>query len=102
MKTPSNQSGSSIIELLIIAVIVAGIGFGGYLVYHRQHTKTAARIAAPLSTSSTSSNTSNVAAAPTVNSTSDLDKAQAALNQTDPSGSNNTDTSQLDSQLANF
>lgn len=94
MSLRTNQSGFSVIELAIAIVIVAIIGFAGYSVYHRQHNQSAV--------ASQPATASDVPAAPAVSSTSDLDKAAAALDQTDPGGSNNTDAAQLDSQIANF
>lgn len=101
MKYRTNQSGFSVVELAIVVVIVAVLGFIGYTVYNRQNNKTASTTT--VTTASTNPAKANdVASAPNINSTSDLDKAQATLDQTNPSGSNNTDATQLDAQLANF
>lgn len=54
------------------------------------------------SSSVQSAKANDVASAPTVNSINDLIKAQTLLDQTNPSGSNNTDARQLDAQLAKF
>ncbi len=105
MRIHTNQSGFSVIELAIVVVVVAVLGFVGYSVYNRQNTKTADS-SPTTSTSQTASSSSakanDLAAVPNVSSTSDLDKASATLDQTDPGGSNNIDASQLDTQLANF
>jgi prepilin-type N-terminal cleavage/methylation domain-containing protein len=99
MRTRTKQSGFSVVELLIVVAVVAVLGFAGYSVYSRQQ-KADNSVASQAS--SQSDKADDVASAPNVSSTSDLDKAAATLDQTDPGGSNNSDASQLDSQLANF
>lgn len=100
MKIRTSQSGFSAVELVIVVAVVAALGFAGYSVYNRQNTKTADN--SGTSQTSTSGSANDVASAPVVSSTSDLDKASATLDQTNPSGSNNTDAGQLDSQLSTF
>lgn len=97
MRLRTNQSGFSPVELVIVIAIVAVLGFVGYSVYDRQSSKTA-----DVTGTSQSATASDVAPAPAVSSTSSLDEAAATLDQTDPSGTNNTDASQLDAQLTNF
>ncbi len=97
MSFRTNQSGFSVVELAIVVSVIAALSFVCYSVYNQQHNKTASTTGA-----SQSAKASDVASAPTISSTSDLNKALTTLNQTDPSGSNNTDASQLDAQLANF
>jgi len=101
MRIRTNQAGFSVVELLIILIFVGVLGFVGYTVYHRQHTKTA-DTAGSSQADNNQPTTNNVASAPSISSTSDLDKAAATLDQTDPSGSNNADASQLDSQTTNL
>lgn len=98
----TNQSGFSGVELAIVLAMVGVLGFVGYDVYNRQNTKMADSSNTSQTARAESPQATDVATAPSVNSTSDLDKASAMLDQTDPSGSNNTDASQLDSQLAIF
>lgn len=93
MKIRNTQSGFSVVEIVIIVTVIAVLGFVGYSVYNRQQTKTA---------DTTSQTAGDVKSAPEINSTSDLDKASTTLDQTDPSGSNNTDAGELDSQLSAF
>lgn len=102
MRTRTNQSGFSVIELAIVLAVVGILGFVGYTVYNRQNTKTVNSSDTSQPSSSGSSKADDVASEPSVRSTSDLDKAADTLDQTDPSASNNTDQSQLESQLNNF
>ncbi len=97
MSLRKSQTGFSVFELVIIIVVVAIVGLASYVVYNRQHNKTVTT--GPATSTSTAS---TVPSAPTINSTSDLDKATATLDQVDPSTSNSSDSSQLDSQLAAF
>jgi len=101
MKIRTNQSGFSAVELLIIVAVVAVLGFVGYSVYNRQQTETADTDTSQQA-SEQSATASDVKSAPNISSTSDLDKASATLDQTDPGGSNNTDAGELDSQLSAF
>ena len=102
MRTRTNQAGFSVVELVIVLAVVGVLGFVDYSVYNRQNTKTADSSTTGTSQTASAAKANDVASAPTVSSTSDLDKASATLDQTDPGGSNNTDASQLDTQLANF
>lgn len=101
MKIRNNQSGFSAIELVIILVIVCVLGFVGYSVYDRQQNNTS-DTGSNQQASEQSSTASDVKPAPEINSTSDLDTASDTLEQTDPSGSNNTDAGQLDNELSAF
>jgi prepilin-type N-terminal cleavage/methylation domain-containing protein len=104
MRYRTNQAGFSVVELVIVLGVVGVLGFVGYGVYDRQNAKITDSSTTDTSqtASSQSAKANDVASAPTVSSTNDLDKASAILNQTDPSGSNNTDASQLNSQLSTF
>lgn len=101
MRFTKNQSGFSAVEIVIVVVVVGVLGLVGYNVYNRQQNKSASSDTSQ-SSSDQSASADDVKPAPEINSTEDLDKAQAVLDQTDPNTSNNSDTSQLDSQLANF
>lgn len=91
MRRISNQAGFSVVETLIVVVVLAALGFVGYKVYQRQHDNTSTTAS---SQSAGSATANDVASAPSINSTSDLDKAAATLDQTDP-GASNSDSSQL-------
>jgi prepilin-type N-terminal cleavage/methylation domain-containing protein len=98
MKLLKNQTGFSVVEVAVVVVILAILGFAGYTVYSKQR-----------DSKKTSSNTSQdansaagqVKSAPDINSTSDLDKAQATLDQTNPDATD-SDTAELDTQLSAF
>lgn len=96
MKTRTNQSGFSVVEIGIVLAVVAIIGFLGYVFYNNQMNKTDS------DDSAQSVTTSEVESAPVINDVADLDEAEAVLDQTDPSDSNTTDTSKLDAELSNF
>lgn len=103
MSLQNIQSGFSVVELVIVLAVVGVLGFVGYSVYDRQNTKTADSSAGTSQTArSQAAKASDVASSPTISSTSDLNKAAAILDQTDPSGTNNADASQLDTQSDTF
>lgn len=90
-----NDKGFSPIAVVIVLVVVAIVGFVGYKVYTNSKNN-------QVSVSGTTGNSSvSVPPAPTITTAADLDKATATLNQVDPSSSNASDTTQLNS-LANF
>lgn len=94
MNNLTRQKGFSIVEIVLAVVILGIIGFLGYTFYSNSQTKSTA------SNTSQSATANDVATAPNISSTADLDKAQALLDQTNPGST--TDASQLDSQLSNF
>ena len=100
MKAKLNQTGFATWELLFALVVVAVVAFAGYHVYsaHQAATNTTA---ATTSAGASGSTSTSVPAAPKISDNTGLDQAMAALNQTDPSSSNASDSSQLSSQ-ANF
>ena len=100
MKAHNSQSGFSIAEVGLVVIIIAIIGFLGYTFYSSQMDKTASNDNSQ--TSSEPAIASDVTTAPAISSVADLDLAQATLDQTDPGGSNSSDTSQLDAELGNF
>ena len=102
MRIRTNQSGFSVVELVIILAVVAILGLLGYAVHNRIGTKTASNAGTSQTASSQPATASDVASSPAINSASDLNKAAATLDRTDPSGSNNSDVSQLDSQMSSF
>lgn len=99
MKLRKNQSGFAIVELGVIVIVVAAIGLLAYYFYNHNHN---------VYNNDTGLNTSqktpasNVSSAPAVSSVSDLNSAEQILDQNDPGTANNTDSSQLSSQLNGF
>lgn len=94
MKLRFNQSGFSIVEILIVVVVLGLIGLISYNFYTKQSDTTAN------STTSQSATAEDVPAAPEVTSTSDLDIASTMLDEADTSSS--SDSAELDSQLQSF
>jgi prepilin-type N-terminal cleavage/methylation domain-containing protein len=104
MHVRSNQDGFTAIELVIVVLIVAILGFVGYTVYSRQNAKTVSNTTPAVSPTSTNPSASahDVASAPSISSSADLDKAATMLDQTDLNSSSSADSTQLDSQLSTF
>jgi prepilin-type N-terminal cleavage/methylation domain-containing protein len=104
MHVRSNQDGFTAVELVIVVVIIAILSFVGYTVYNRQNAKAASNTTPVVSSPSSNPAASahDVASAPTISSTADLDKAATMLDQTDPNSSSSADSTQLDSQLSTF
>ena len=101
MNIRSRQAGFSLVEILIVVAVVAVLGLVGYTVYNRQTDKTANTSNTQQLANQTPS-AEDVKSAPNVSSTNDLYNAMLVLDQTDPGGSNNSDATQLDSQVSNF
>ena len=99
MKLRHNQSGFSVFELVVIVAVVAVIGLIGYGVYNRHQTKVDNNTNPPVSSQTTAA---TVSSAPSISSTNDLTNAENVLDQNDPGTANNSDSSQLDSQLSGF
>ena len=95
MSFHKNQSGFSAVELVIVLVVAGVLAFVGYTVYNRQQDNKAAD-----NGTNQSAVANDVPSAPEVKSTSDLDKASAALD--DANLDDNSDSSQLDSEMSNF
>jgi prepilin-type N-terminal cleavage/methylation domain-containing protein len=95
MSSRKSQSGFSPVELVIVLAVVAVLAVVGYTVYNRQNSRTATTQPANSQPAATDAET-----APTISSAKDLDKAGAALDRTDPGGSNDADVNQLDAQLS--
>ena len=94
----NQQSGSATWELIVGVVLFVGVALAGFYLFNGSSST-------PINTTTGKSSSINysvtVPPAPQVNSTTDLNKASATLNQVDPSSSNNSDNTQLNSQ-ANF
>lgn len=101
MRIRKQQSGFAVLELVLVIVIIAAIVVAGLWVYNRNKSGNGTETASTTPTTSTQSPVAhNVSTAPTINSTSDLDKALATLNQNNPATTNSSDQSQLDSQAS--
>lgn len=100
MKSIHKESGFASWELLLVIVVLAAAVFVGYHVYTADKTVPAAP--SSQTAADTRTTTATVPAAPVINDTADLDKAAAALDQVDVSGSNAGDSSQLDSSTSSF
>lgn len=99
MKISKNQFGFSAVEVVLVLAIVGVLGYVGYFVYSKNNeTKNDTATTQSTESVNTSSSATDVAEAPDIKSTSDLDKAQATLDATDPSS--NADSTQLNSQLS--
>lgn len=90
------QSGVGHIALVLVVLVFGAIGAIGYTLYAHPGNSDGSNGSA----SGSSRNSSlDVPAAPAINTASDLDKADAVLNQVDPGTSGQSDSRQLDSQL---
>ena len=89
-----NQSGFGGVEMLLVVIVVALIGALGLVFYNRNNALIA-------NNGGQSPVASDVQSAPEIQSASDLEKAEAVLDQTDPSASE-VDASQLDALSAEF
>lgn len=87
-----NQKGFSAVELFIIVLALAIVGFAGYMVYSRQQNNSAS--------TSQSAEVTDVPAAPEINDAADLDAAEATLDKTDTRST--ADSAELDAQLNSF
>lgn len=87
------QSGFAALELVLLVVVLGALAYVGVSYYN--HTR-------PVSDSTGSiAATASVPTAPKVNSTADLTTAENAVDAVDVDA-NSLDSSQLDSELANF
>lgn len=99
MKARSNRLGFSAVEVVIVVVVVGIVGLLGYTFYNSQ-TKKAANDAMTASNQPKTAN--DVKTAPAISHVADLSTAELTVDQTDLSGSSNTDLNQLNAELANF
>lgn len=90
-----NQEGFSGVEWLLVMVIVALIALVGYKVY------TTSNSTNNLNDESASQQIAQPGSTTSIDSASDLNKAEQELDQVNPDD-NTADSSQLDSQLATF
>jgi Tfp pilus assembly protein PilV len=96
----NQQQGFAVIEGLLILVVVAVIGFGGYKVISAN--KAVDNAHSSISTTQPQPVSANKAKTiPAVNKAADLNKVDQALNDLNPTD-NSGDTAQLDRQLDAF
>lgn len=99
MKVLGKHAGFSIVEIVIVFAVIGLVGFISYIAFNRMQDNNATRTS---QTSAPPPAISNVGPVPSINSASDLDTVQKILDQTDPSGSNGADATQLNSELTAF
>lgn len=91
MRRNNQQSGFSAVEIIIVIVIVAVMGFLGYTFYNNYTDKAAKdTTAAEVETKE----------APTITTSSDLDKASTAMDDSNLDAENDDDLSELDGAMA--
>lgn len=86
MARRSDNSGFTLIEVLIVVIVIAVVGALGYTFYSRLNNQ--------MAKTNQSAVADDVPAPPEINEAGDLDKASAALDQADPEV-NEDDMSQL-------
>ena len=97
-----SQSGFSIVELVVALVVVVGLAGIGYVVWHHNNQNTPATTASSNTAGlNYTSPSTKVPTAPQIKTSSDLNNALQALNQTNVTASN-TDSSQLSTQASGF
>lgn len=97
-QTDNQQAGlGHIVVIALLVLVLAIIGFIGYKLY--MHPSDGQSAIEPASSSPTASELT-ASDAPTVQSTSDLDKASGILDQVDTTSQSSNDSKQLDSQLS--
>ncbi len=99
MNTAKNQRGFSAIEATILVLVIAGLGFVGYMVYDRQQDEAATDATTSQQTASSAA-TSDEESVPEITSIDDLTKAEQALEAASAEDSDNS--TQLDAELAAF
>jgi hypothetical protein len=90
-----SQKGFAVVEILLVAAVLVAVGLIGYRVVSNHNTKASNENSTSVSDQSKTS-TDNVTV-PDINKTSDLDKAQATLNQSDNSTDDQHDSGALSS-----
>jgi predicted negative regulator of RcsB-dependent stress response len=94
------QTGFAGLELLLVVVVIVVVGLVGYKVYNRTGSKASQSGSSSVSDSQKAS--TSLGTVPEVNSKSDLDKAESALDQNDTTGANSSDDSQLSHQTNDY
>ncbi|MDB5161386.1 MAG: hypothetical protein JWO96_766 [Candidatus Saccharibacteria bacterium] len=98
MRTVKKQAGFAFFEVILVIAIAAIVGMIGLKIYSARSGNTVSSRSPSSKTTDVSKTSSSVSPAPVVQSTTDLDKAQATLDQNDPSTANQADSSQLDNE----
>ena len=97
MKSLKNQTGFSPFETIMLIATVALLGLAGFLVYDRQQDKKAANDS---QSNTQSADADKIPEAPEIKSTSDLNAAEEAVDNTKVD--NTQDDAQLDKELNSF
>ncbi len=105
MKRSIQEAGFTAWELVVVVVVLVGIVAVGIHIYDsrmpvvtKTFTSSVTGSGVAQSSSKSAAASTTIPTAPQVTSTSDLDSAIQTLNQVNPSSSNASDTSQLNSQ----
>lgn len=94
-----SQKGFAALEILLLVAVVAIVALIGYRVVSNHNTKASNQASNGVSDQSKAS--TDVTTVPQINSKSDLDKAEATLNQSDNSAEDSSDSNALNGS-ANF
>lgn len=89
---PRNHSGFTLIEVLLVAAVLAIVGALGYVFFNRMNSPVAVN---------TNSMATDVQGAPDIKQAGDLDKAADVLSETDPATSD-SDLNDLESMASGF
>jgi prepilin-type N-terminal cleavage/methylation domain-containing protein len=100
MRLRTNQSGFSVVEVLVVVVVLGLVGFISYSFYNKQADTDKTTDGSTSQSASQSATADDVPAAPELTSTDDLDTASAMLDESDTASSN--DSTELDAQLQSF
>lgn len=100
MSLSKKSSGFSAVEIVLVVAVVALLGFIGWRFYAIQQANSDQGSSQTTTTQGAAAETGgeDVPAAPQINSTEDLNKAEQALDST----STSSDGSELDSELNSF
>jgi Tfp pilus assembly protein PilV len=102
MKSLDNQKGfSSVLEVSLIILVVAIAAFVGFYVYNNQQSKEETDTSTQQVEKSESATANDVAKAPEINNTADLNKSIETIDKTDP-GASNSDVNALNNQTSGF
>jgi hypothetical protein len=88
-----SQKGFAVVEIFLVAAVLVAVGLIGYRVVSNHNTKASNENSTGLSDQSKTS--ANSVTVPEINKTSDLDKAQTTLNQSDSSSDDQRDSGTL-------
>lgn len=100
MNLKKNSAGFTAVEVVLILVIVAAVGFAGWRVYNAQNTSTATDTSSSVSEQTTtpeSQESLDAVEAPKIDTKADLDSAENTLNELEKS--NALDESQFDDDV---